>query len=103
MAVKFISLVEQDSLGSWYIKLTDTIAEQTVVCKDLEEYKVNIESMGAIYTGDIEVVWEKSKLLSPRNYQDLNEKMAKLQEEYQEEISQLQSQNDTQDGFNPNA
>lgn len=103
MAVKFISFVEEDSLGNWFIKLSDTLEEKTVLCKDLEEYKENIEQMGAIYGNDIEVVWEKSKLLSPKNYQDLHKKMAKLQEEYQSEISQINSQDESSDGFNPNA
>ncbi len=89
MAVKFISYVDEDSLGNWFIKLTDTLEDTTVICKDLEQYKIEIEKLGAKYANDIEVVWNKSKTLSPKNYQDLNEKMAQLQKEYKDEIDKI--------------
>ena len=100
MAVKFISHVEQDGVGGWFIKLSDTLAEKEVVCKDLDEYALKIEEMGSEYGGDIEVQWTRSKLLSPSNYQDLQEKMAALQEKYQEEIDKMND--NSQEGFNPN-
>jgi len=106
MAVKFISHVEEDKIGNWFIKLTDTLEEKEVICKNLEEYTSKIEELGGEYGGEIEVVWTKSKLLSPKNYQDLNEKMAKLQEDYKEEIEKINGQNsqenDELSGFNPN-
>ncbi len=107
MAVKFISYVDQDKLGNWFIKLTDTLEEKDVICKDLEEYQKQIEELGGEYGGEIEVVWTRSQLLTPANYQDLNEKMAILQEEYQEEIDKMNETNNTQNnelsGFNPDA
>ena len=102
MAVKFISHVQADKVGGWYIELTDTLEETKVICKDLNEYKTQIEQLGGEYGGDIEVVWTRSQLLTPQNYQDLEEKMAKLQEEYQEEIDKINNKND-EGGFNPNA
>ncbi|VAY86235.1 hypothetical protein MNB_ARC-1_894 [hydrothermal vent metagenome] len=89
MAVKFISHVEQDEDGSWFIKLTDTSKEMEVICKDLEEYSVKIQEMGDEYGRDIEVVWTSSNTLTPSNYQDLSEKMAILQEKYQEDIERI--------------
>jgi len=107
MAVKFISHVEQDATGGWYIKLTDTLEEKEVICKDLEEYTKEIEEQGGEYGGEIEVVWTRSNTLSPANYQDLSEKMAKLNEQYKEEIDKINGQNEEQmndeSGFNPNA
>lgn len=101
MAVKFISHVEENENGKWFIQLTDTLGEETVICNDLDEYKKNIEEMGGKYANDIEVVWTKSKTLSPASYQDLNEKMALLQKEYEEEINKIKGEND-ETGFNPN-
>lgn len=101
MAVKFISHVEENENGKWFIQLTDTLGEETVICNDLDEYKKNIEDMGEKYANDIEVVWTKSKTLSPASYQDLNEKMALLQKEYEEEINKIKGEND-ETGFNPN-
>ncbi len=107
MAVKFISHVEQDKTGNWFIKLTDTLEESEVICKDLDDYATKIEELGGEYGGDIEVVWTRSQLLSPANYQDLEEKMAKMQEKYQEDIDKINSNSDNVNselsGFNPNA
>ncbi|MGB5794056.1 hypothetical protein [Poseidonibacter sp.] len=102
MAVKFISYVDEDSFGNWFIELTDTLEETTVVCKDLEQYKKNIEELGAKYAADIDVVWQKSKTLSPKNYQDLSEKMEQLQKEYKDEIEAITQDTQESTGFNPN-
>jgi len=103
MAVKFISHVEQTDDGKWFIKLTDTLEEIDVICKDLDEYAIKIEEMGSEYGNDIEVVWTKSKLLTPKNYQDLMTKMETFQKKYQDEIDKAkENEKNTQDGFNPN-
>ena len=102
MAVKFISYVNENEEGKWFIELTDTLEETTVQCKDLDEYKVNIEELGEKYANDIEVVWTKSKTLSMKNYQELNEKMAELQKEYQDEIEKMAEESDDKSGFTPN-
>ena len=101
MAVKFISHVEQDGVGGWFIKLTDTLEEKDVICKDLDEYAVEIEKMGADYGGDIEVMWTRSHLLTPANHQDLQDKMAVWQEKLQDEINK--HNDNPEGGFNPNA
>ena len=106
MAVKFISHVDQDENGNWFIKLTDTLEEKDVICKDLDEYAIKIEELGLEYGGDIEVVWTRSQLLTPDNYQDLEDKMAVMQEKYQDEIDKINEKNnevnDELSGFNPN-
>ena len=106
MAVKFISHVDQNAVGEWFIKLTDTLEDSSVICKNLEEYEKQIEELGGDYGGDIEVVWTRAPLLTPANYQDLQDKMAKLQEKYQEEIDKInrkeQEVQNTESGFNPN-
>ena len=107
MAVKFISHVDQNGVGEWFIKLTDTLEESSVICNNIEEYEKQIEEQGAEYGGEIEVTWTRSNLLSPANYQDLQEKMAELQEKYKEEIDKINGVNNeevnNQSGFNPNA
>jgi len=106
MAVKFISHVDENKNGEWFIKLTDTLEESSVICNNLDEYKEKIEELGGEYGNEIEVVWTKSRTLSPHNYQDLNNKMEKLQKEYEAEIEQINQQSQSMDnngGFNPNA
>ena len=107
MAVKFISHVEQNGIGEWFIKLTDTLEETSVICNNIDEYADKIEELGGEYGGDIEVVWTRSNLLTPANYQDLQEKMALMQEKYQDEIDKINGDNkeaiDEMSGFNPNA
>jgi len=106
MAVKFIAFVNQKEDGGWNIKLTDTYDNVEVICEDLKEFETNLEDMGSEYGNEIEVVWEKSPMLTPANYNDLEVKMAKLQEEYKEEIDKInndkQDTTEPQDGFNPN-
>ena len=105
MSVEFISYVDEDSSGKWFIKLTDTLADKTVVCKNMDEYKTSIEELGSEYGNDITVKWSRSKTLSPKSYEELNQEMMKLQKEYEDEINQINNQNhDSQEntGFNPN-
>lgn len=102
MAVQFISHVEENDQGGWFITLTDTLGEESERCNDLHEYKTKIEDMGALYGNDIEVVWTKSKTLSLESYRDLESKMAELQKEYADEINKIQNENEDTTGFNPN-
>ncbi|WP_373072158.1 hypothetical protein [Sulfurimonas sp.] len=106
MSVEFISYVDEDSSGNWFIELTDTLADKTVVCINMAEYKKSIEELGAEYGNDIMVKWTKSKTLSPKSYEELNQEMMKLQIEYEDEINQINNQNQYSQenpGFNPNA
>jgi uncharacterized coiled-coil DUF342 family protein len=107
MAVKFISHVEPDKIGGWYIKLTDTLEKKDVICKDLDEYAIKIAELGEDYGGDIEVVWTRDPLLPPSAFQEIHEGMAKMQEKYQDEIDKINGKdeqiNTAVDGFNPNA
>lgn len=89
MPIKFVSHVDEDKNGNWFIKLSDTVTNNSAICKDLDEYKIKLEEFSQEYGFDIEVVWTKSKSLSPKNYEELNRQMALLQEEYQKEIEQL--------------
>lgn len=107
MAVKFISYVDQNEKGEWFIKLTDTLEDSSVICNDLDEYEKQIGELGGEYGNEIEVEWQKSPILSPTNYQDINDKMALMQQKYQQEIDEMNNQQGNQDqetmGFNPNA
>ena len=73
MAVKFISHVDQNGIGEWFIKLTDTLEESSVICNNIEEYEKQIEEQGAEYGGEIEVVWTRSNLPASRPKQVLPE------------------------------
>jgi len=100
-AVKFISHVKQGD-NSWFIELTDTFDDTKVICNDMDEYKKALEDMGSEYGNDIEVQWIRSKNLTPANIEDLLEKMAKMQEEYEQEINEMYNNENEQNGFNPN-
>ena len=89
MAVEFITYVEADGIGGWYIKLKDTLEDKEVICKDLDEYKIKLEEVAEEYGNDIDVKWVKSKALTPGNIMELQGKMSQLQKEYEIEIDQL--------------
>ena len=100
-AVKFISHVKQGD-DSWFIELTDTFDDRKVICNNMDEYKKAIEDMGSEYGNDIEVEWIRAKDLTPASIEDILEKMAKLQEEYEKEINEMYNDEHEQGGFNPN-
>lgn len=87
--VKITSFVGETNDGQWYIKLTDTYEDVSVVCNNIEEYKEKLTDISVQYGSDIEIVWEKSKDLSIKNYTLVHEEMAKLQEEYADEIEKI--------------
>lgn len=89
MPVKFISHVDENENGDWFIKLSDTLSQENVICNNLDDYKIKLEEFSSEYGYDIEVVWTKSKTLSPKNYEDLNNKMSLLQKEYESEIDEI--------------
>jgi hypothetical protein len=89
MSTKFVAFVNQKEDGGWEIKLTDTFDGKEVLCNNLQEFKKKLEDMGAEYGNDIEVEWKKSALLTPVNYNELNKEMAKLKEEYKDEIENI--------------
>ena len=49
MAVKFISHVDEKDVGDWFIKLTDTLSEQSVICEDLDVYEKHLEKLANEY------------------------------------------------------
>lgn len=102
MAVKFISHVEENESGNWFITLTDTLQGKSAICDDMDQYKKSLEKLADEYGNDIEVIWTKSKNLSPQNYQDLSNKMAELQKEYAKEIDEINQNMQDNTGFNPN-
>jgi hypothetical protein len=105
--IKIISYVSNSNNGLWNIKLTDTFENISVICNDITEYKEKLQDMASDYGNDIEVIWERAKDLSPKNIEFIQNEMLKLQEEYKDEIKNINEQNqvDTnmQNGLNSNA
>ena len=106
-AIKIISYVSNSDNGLWNIKLTDTFEDISVMCNDITEYQEKLQDMASDYGNDIEVIWERAKDLSPKNIELIQNEMLKLQEEYKDEIKNINEQNEVdtniQSGFNPNA
>ena len=106
-AIKIISYVSNSDNGLWNIKLTDTFEDKSVMCNDITEYQEKLQDMASDYGNDIEVIWERAKDLSPKNIELIQNEMLKLQEEYKDEIKNINEQNEVdtniQSGFNPNA
>ena len=81
MAVEFSANVEEDNQGGWCIRLTDTMSQNSQICKDLDEFAIVIEQMGEDYAGDIEVTWSKNDDVTDEHFYELHQQMAKVQQE----------------------
>ena len=86
MGVIFESNIKVDPDGAWYIVLTDTVDNRTVVCRDLDEYSQKVEEFGADYGGNIdEVKWSKDDDVPPQTIDELRLEMSRHQEEIEKE------------------
>lgn len=81
MAVLFNSIIEPNQLGGWQIRLVDTLENEEVICKDVDEYAQKIEEMGMGYGGEIEVKWAKDELITTEQFNEIEVGMKKFQDE----------------------
>ena len=84
MAVLFKSTIEPNGLGSWRIKIEDTLSGEIILCGSVDEYADNIERMGMEYGGDIQVSWERDELITPDQFSEIERQMKKYQNEMEE-------------------
>jgi len=81
-----IKMVE-NSREDWFIELKDTQSGDIVICKDLQEYSVQIEELGKKYGGMIdEVKWSKDVNVHPVIIDTVRFEMSKLQRELEDEM-----------------
>lgn len=56
------SVIKTNTLGRWYIELSDTRKEAReenarIICLDINEYAQKVEIMGEEYGGEVEIAW----------------------------------------------
>ncbi len=81
MAVEFRANIEEDYAGGWFIRLTDTLAQESVSCGSIEEFSDHIESMGGKYANDIKVVWSKNSDVTSEHFSEVYHAMEKIKSE----------------------
>lgn len=82
MAVLFESRIKVGEEGNWFIELTDTVRQRTVICHDLDEYSQKVEDFGADYGGRIdEVKWSKDANVPPQTMDEIRLEMSRQQED----------------------
>ena len=87
MAVVFEALVKNDENGGWFIELKDTLDDRMVVCKNLQEFEVQIQELANHYGGRVdEVQWVSHESLSPENMQEVRVGMMKYHEKYKDQL-----------------
>lgn len=84
MAAVFKSNIEENGLGGWLIRLTDTVVGREELCSNMYEYSKKIEEFGADYGGDIEVQWTKADNLTPEHFVQVQQEMLKIKKELDE-------------------
>ena len=87
MAVVFEALVKNDENGGWFIELKDTLDNRMVVCKNLQEFEVQIQELANDYGGRVdEVKWISHESLSPENMQKVRVGMMEYHEKYKDQL-----------------
>lgn len=91
MSVVFESTIKmvENSRSEWCIELKDTQNGDIVICKDLQEYSLQIEELGKKYDGMIdEVRWGKDVNVHPVIIDTIRFEMSKLQRELEDELGE---------------
>lgn len=77
MAAIFTSNIEENGIGGWRIRLTDTVDGREELCGSMEEFVQKIEELGADYGGDIEVKWSKDDNVTPEHFAQVQQAISK--------------------------
>lgn len=86
MAVKLTANIEEDYIGGWFIRLTDTLSEESIICENLNNFSEKIEEFGLKYAKDIEVVWSKNSDLTPEHFSEVYHAIEQIKVKMGEDI-----------------
>jgi len=84
MAVEFRANIEEDYTGGWFIRLTDTLGDESVVCENMVDFSDKIEDLGAKYANDIQVLWTKNSDLTPEHFKEVYQAIEMMKSEMDE-------------------
>lgn len=80
--------IEENGLGGWLIRVTDSFDNKEYICKDMHAFSVEIERLGSLYEGNVEVQWSKDDNLSSQNFHQVQVQMAKYKEMFEKDENQ---------------
>jgi len=101
-AVVFESIIKTNPVGRWYLEIHDSEEDRREVCLDLDEYAQKIEDMGAVYGGDIEVVWASEENVTQAQINEVRHAMMVYEQKLADEEEHRASQAKEEGGFDPN-
>ncbi|MFA7084447.1 MAG: hypothetical protein WC141_07930 [Arcobacteraceae bacterium] len=84
MKVTFKAHIEENGIGGWVIRISNTQTKEEALCKDLEEFSTQIELLGQPYKDNIEVLWSKADNLTEEHFYEVKQGMAKINKELHE-------------------
>lgn len=84
-SVKLKANIEEDGLGGWLIRLTDSFDNKEYVCKSMHEFSVEVERLGSLYEGKAQVEWSSDNNLSEENFHNIKVEMAKYKEQFEKQ------------------
>jgi hypothetical protein len=73
--------IEENGLGGWLIRVSDTFEDTNVFCKSIDEFAEVIEDIGAKYEGQIQVLWSKEDNVTQDHFMQIQAQMAKHKEQ----------------------
>ncbi len=89
MSVVFESVIKIDTMGEWFIELTDTVDGRVELCTSMEEFSEKVQELGNDYGGNIdEVKWSKDDNVPANVMNEIREEMAKQQADIEEQTGE---------------
>lgn len=81
MGIQIKANIEENGMGGWLIRITNTQTFEEIICSDLEEFSTQIEFVGIPYNGNIEILWSKADNLTSEHFYEVKHQMAKINKE----------------------
>ncbi len=83
MKAIFKANIEENGLGGWLIRITDTSTNEEMCCNTFEEFESILEYIGSNCQEGIEIKWSKADNLTQEHFFEVKQCMAKLNKELQ--------------------
>ena len=86
MATEFKANVQEDYVGGWFIRLSDSLSGASEVCLNIDEFGAKLNEMSFSYGGEISVVWSKNSDVTDEHFYELHQQMAIAKQKLDEEL-----------------
>ncbi len=86
MKTIFNANIEENGLGGWLIRVTDTSTKEEVCCNTFEEFHSFLEYLGMNSQNEIDIQWSKADNLTPEHFYEVSQHIASLNKELHNDV-----------------